>query len=73
MVYEGNGGTYDEGKTQFVDDFVTSIKENMFTAAPAGKVFSGWNTAADGNGDSVAAGNTEFKHGVLYAIWADES
>ena len=44
----------------------------MFTAAPAGKVFSGWNTAADGTGDSVAAGSTEFKHGVLYAIWIDE-
>ena len=72
VVYEGNGGADAEDKTQFVDDVVTSIKENMFTAAPAGKVFSGWNTKADSSGDSVAVGSTEFKHGVLYAIWIDE-
>jgi hypothetical protein len=72
VVYEGNGGAYAVDETQFVDDVVTSIRENMFTIAPAGKVFSGWNTKADGSGDSVAVGSTEFKHGVLYAIWVDE-
>lgn len=38
--------------------------------APSGKTFVEWNTARDGSGTSVIAGQTSYVDASLYAIWA---
>ena len=51
---------------------VCNVKDEVIDVVPDSKVFAGWNTEADGSGTTVAVGSTEFEHGVLYAVWADE-
>ena len=64
VTYSANGGTGE--MTQTTNEIVAST----FTA-PSGKMFKEWNTAADGNGTSYAAGDEVTKDLTLFAIWQD--
>lgn len=71
VTYDANGGT---GSTvdpnKYEDGAKAEILDNAFTA-PEGKIFGGWNTKADGTGDSVLPGQEVTIHAdlTLYAQW----
>jgi uncharacterized repeat protein (TIGR02543 family) len=74
VTYYANGGTgstVDSGSPYDVGDTVTTLA-NGFTA-PAGKSFTGWNTAANGSGTPYQAGATFqiTENTTLYAQWED--
>ena len=64
VTYKANGGTGDD----IVDNAAISIAANTFTA-PAGKMFVGWNTAANGSGTSYAVGAAVSSNLTLFAQW----
>ena len=66
VTYKANGGI----GSDVVDDGATTIAANTFTA-PSGKVFSGWNTQADGEGLAYAVGASVSGDLELYAQWVD--
>ncbi|MBR0133910.1 InlB B-repeat-containing protein [Candidatus Saccharibacteria bacterium] len=70
IIYNANGGTGTVNDTEGSVDQTVQIAENAFTRD--GYTFTGWNTKADGTGDSYAA-NDDFVLGaepaVLYAQW----
>lgn len=67
VTYKANGGTGDD----VVDNAAASVADcpNTFTA-PTGKAFSGWNTAADGNGTAYAVGAAVTGPLTLFAQWS---
>lgn len=68
ITYNANGGTGNMDDTVAVDPIVSSCE---FTA-PEGKIFSVWNTAANGSGNDYVAGDAPGKDLDLYAIWVDK-
>lgn len=83
LSYDANGGTgvAPASETETDDDEPFTVADNPFTFT--GKVFVGWNTAADGTGEAyqpgdeislstVEEGETEsLGNTTLYAQWAD--
>lgn len=73
VTYDANGGTgtMTDASSPYASGATVTVKSNSFTA-PAGKVFNGWNTKANGSGTPYAAGAT-FSISAptkLYAQWA---
>ncbi len=74
VIYDGNGGTYEEGKTEkrvgALYESTVEIEANFFDRE--GYNFVSWNTEPDGSGTSYAAGDT-FVMGAsdvrVYAQW----
>ena len=62
VSYDKNGGT------GTMDNTINEIVACTFDA-PAGKMFYGWNTQADGNGTSYAVGDPVLGNLTLYAQW----
>lgn len=75
VTYDGNGA--DSGKTTDLTAYATgakaTVKENNYTRG--GYTFTGWNTSANGSGDSYKAGEqiTMNNNVVLYAQWTRNS
>ena len=75
VTYDGNGA--DSGKTTDPTAYATgakaTVKENNYTRG--GYTFTGWNTKADGNGDSYKTGDWITMTGsvILYAQWTRNS
>lgn len=74
LSYDGNGGSGSTAPTVRNCESSTltvSVASNGFTA-PTGYEFAGWNTLAEGGGDSYAAGAsyTLTANGTLYAQWS---
>ena len=67
ISYNANGGT---GSMESTTGANPAVAQCGFTA-PTGKVFSTWNTAANGSGTSYAPNATPGKNLSLYAIWID--
>lgn len=80
ITYDGNGataGTMDV-QTCMIDDYPFDLAKNTYTRD--GYVFTGWNTKADGSGDSYKDGasvealsETDQAEITLYAMWRDSS
>lgn len=76
VKYDKNGGSgsaMTDSNSPYDRNSNVTIKNNSFTP-PTGKVFSTWNTKANGTGTNYAEGATisSIKKDVtLYAIWAD--
>ena len=74
VTYDANGGS---GKTTDNTAYATgakaTVKENNYTRG--GYTFTGWNTKADGSGDSYKTGDriTMTDNVVLYAQWTRNS
>ena len=66
ITYNSNGGS---GSMSNTTGATVSAAANGFTA-PAGKQFTGWNTAAGGGGTSYAAGDAVNATVTLYAQWS---
>ncbi len=75
VTYDGNGA--DSGKTTDLTAYATgakaTVKENNYTRG--GYTFTGWNTKADGSGDSYKTGDWITMTGsvILYAQWTRNS
>ena len=75
VTYDGNGA--DSGKTTDNTAYATgakaTVKENNYTRG--GYTFTGWNTKADGSGDSYKTGDWITMTGsvILYAQWTRNS
>ncbi|MBQ7639351.1 MAG: CotH kinase family protein [Clostridia bacterium] len=76
VVYNGNGAP---GKSMY-DGKIYSIGETARARSNKlsyeGKIFAGWNTAADGSGEAIAPGGNftlTQQYTVLYAMWDDET
>lgn len=75
VTYDGNGA--DSGKTTDPTAYATgakaTVKENNYTRG--GYTFTGWNTKADGGGDSYKTGDWITMTGsvILYAQWTRNS
>lgn len=75
VTYDGNGA--DSGKTTDLTAYATgakaTVKENNYTRG--GYTFTGWNTKADGSGDSYKTGDWTTMTGsvILYAQWTRNS
>lgn len=72
VTYDANGGTGTMAAQPFAFGLTASLDTNAF-GAPSGHAFAGWNTKADGSGDSYGDG-TGFFQGIdqnltLYAQW----
>lgn len=65
ITYDANGGT------GTMEDTTNTVADCTFTA-PSGKVFSTWNTAANGSGTDVAPGTKVTEDTDLFAIWVDK-
>lgn len=72
VTYDANGGTGDDVAVAVQEGTDYTIAANAFTP-PDGKVFSKWNTAADGTGTDYepAATYTANAALTLYAVWVD--
>jgi len=75
VVYNGNGGSSGSAPTDanaYEHGATVTVKGNTGNLVNFGYSFVGWNTAADGNGTSYAAG-VDFNMGstnvILYAKW----
>lgn len=72
VIYDGNGGKTSDGNTTFRLTSHT-VMSNMFTNGSY--AFNGWNTAADGSGQSYEAGSNidyaDHTYVRLYAQWAN--
>ncbi|MBR1582518.1 MAG: InlB B-repeat-containing protein [Spirochaetales bacterium] len=73
VIFKANGGTGSMNPQAMSKNTSTALSANAFTCS--GYVFAGWNTKADGNGTSYAAGASVTLDSdlVLYAQWADVS
>ena len=73
VIFKANGGTGSMNPQAMSKNTSTALSANVFTCS--GYVFAGWNTKADGNGTSYAAGASVTLDSdlVLYAQWADVS
>ncbi|MCL2153691.1 MAG: InlB B-repeat-containing protein, partial [Oscillospiraceae bacterium] len=70
LTYYANSGTSANKEVEVFKDERYEVAGNSFTP-PTGYAFSGWNTAADGNGDDYAPGEeiTINSNLELYAQW----
>lgn len=72
VSYDGNGGSgsMTDPNSPYNDGDTVTVLASSFTA-PAGKMFTGWNTQADGMGAPYAAGDTFVirANTTLYAQW----
>ena len=68
VVYDGNGGKTSEGNTT-TNSRLTEAIANVFTNE--GKVFTGWNTKADGSGTKIDIGENVTMGMTLYAQWSN--
>lgn len=80
IIYNANGGTgtTEDENSPYEEDDVVTVLDNDFTA-PIGQVFSEWNTAANGTGDSydpedeITITSGDLGSAItLYAIWVDD-
>ena len=75
LTYNANGGEGSAPADQSADKWSTvTVAENTFTRS--GYSFAGWNTQADGSGESYAAGDAfqlTGQNAVLYAQWSYSS
>ena len=73
VTYNGNGadGGFTTDEASHASGSNVTVKTNSFTKT--GYTFTGWNTAANGSGDSKTAGGTFTitKDTVLYAQWEE--
>ncbi len=74
VKYNGNGNDAGNTPDSAKYDYGTNIKirENTGNLKKAGYQFNGWNTAADGSGDSLAPGDSfqlDAADIILYAQW----
>ncbi|MCL2152171.1 MAG: InlB B-repeat-containing protein [Oscillospiraceae bacterium] len=71
LTYYANNGTSANKEVEVFKDDRYEVAGNSFTP-PTGYAFSGWNTAADGNGDDYEPGEEITIRGdvTLYAQWA---
>lgn len=78
VYYSGNGNTsgFGMGPNPHVFDSTVTVRDNENSLAKTGHDFAGWNTKADGTGDSRAVGST-FTMGAesveLFAQWNPKS
>ena len=76
ISFDANGGEGDMGKQAILEGASAKLTANAFTRADNGVAykFVGWNTRADGSGDSYAdeADITPVGNMTLYAQWAKE-
>ncbi len=74
VTYHSNGGSgsMTDSNSPYANGASVTVLANTFTA-PSGKVFDGWNTAANGSGTDYAAGATFTitADTNLYAKWKD--
>ncbi len=75
VIYHGNGGQTSSGETNVKKVYLSSscsAISNCFTNGD--KVFSKWNTSANGNGDSYYPGSTIYSYEKLdlYALWLNK-
>ena len=74
LTYNANGGTgtMTDPSSPYTDGSTVTVMSNGFTA-PSGKIFDGWNTAANGSGVSYAPGATFtiMDNTTLYAQWTN--
>lgn len=72
VSFNANSGSGTMDAVQVPEDYHYKAPESAFTA-PENKMFSAWNTAADGSGIAYAAGSTiEITEDLtLYAQWVD--
>ena len=68
ISYNSNGGS---GTMESTTGANPAVAACTFTA-PEGKIFSEWNDASDGSGDSYAVGAKPGANLNLYAIWVDK-
>ena len=75
MTYDGNGntgGSVPVDTTYYEEGDMVTVMGNSGNLARSGYAFSGWDTDADGSGDSYAQGD-QFNMGTqdvdLYAQW----
>ncbi len=78
VTYVANNDLDEVDKTEKVElnNGTFEVAENSFTA-PKQKAFDGWNTEADGTGDTYLPGdeahaNDPEEENILYAQWADD-
>ena len=77
VVYNANGatsGTVPEDDNEYSNNQSVSVLGNTGNLAKTGKIWGGWNTKADGTGDSYYA-NGSFHisdNTTLYARWIDD-
>lgn len=73
VTFDGNGGTFNNATTTYTQNIVTNtnskLAPNRFVRA--GYRFNGWNTRADGLGDSYSEGDAKphSSNITLYAQW----
>ncbi|MCK5268826.1 MAG: InlB B-repeat-containing protein, partial [Spirochaetes bacterium] len=77
VTYEGNGsdaGTVPLDTNSYIEGQTVTVLDNTGSLLKTGYTFSGWNTIADGSGESYTAGET-FPMGlsnvVMYAMWTN--
>ena len=71
VTYNANGGSGDNQTVTLPNGVSQTVLANPFTRS--GYSFNGWNTAADGTGDSYAAGAAIPADTTLYAQWKRNS
>ena len=76
VTYNANGGTPDTVPTdanEYESGSQVTVKDNTGNIAKSGKIWSGWNTAANGTGTSYKAGDkfSITADTTLYARWID--
>ena len=79
IAYDANGGSGNVEAQEKTYGTPITIRANEFTAPDDGKLFGGWNTKADGSGDTYAPDavlNGDLSTNkddtvTLYAIWTD--
>ena len=71
VIYNGQGGTTGDGKTTVEESYLVNksfnIIDNPFTRE--GYRFVGWNTSADGTGETLAAGDTVAADNLTGSGW----
>ena len=73
VTAEKHDVTYKANYGDVKDSTETSlkVKDNIFFAYPKDQYFVGWNTKADGTGETVEAGTQLTQDTVLYAQWKE--
>jgi uncharacterized repeat protein (TIGR02543 family) len=75
VTYDENGatsGTVPTDETKYNGGATVTVKDNLGNLAKTGYTFAGWNTKAEGNGITYAAGTGTFTisdNTTLYAKW----
>ena len=67
IKYDANGGNGKMSIQEVKSNIETALRTNQFTKS--GSIFIGWNTRADGTGQSYTASVSTDKNLILYAQW----